>query len=382
VSAARRCGRAVALLAATLALAGCGSFWPWSGSSKPEMPNPPQVTAPVAARVAWTVRLGPAGVGFMPVFAGGSVYAASAQGGVARIDPASGEVRWRVDLGRRLSAGAGSDGSVVVVAAADGTLIALDANGALKWTAELGGEAVTVPAVGLGLAVLRTSDNRIQAFETDTGKRRWSFRRQNPPLVLRQTASIAISPGTAYVGLPGGRLVALGLENGAQRWEAGVSQPRGATEIERIADVVGSPLVSGRDVCAASFQGKIGCFDATTGRAQWSRDVSSSRGIDIDARLVSIVDERDQIHAFSRTGSSVWRQDKLSGRVLSAPLSHGPVLVAGDSRGLVHLVARDDGAIAGRFDTDGSAIVSPPVAAGRLAIVQTSAGAIVGISLD
>ncbi len=200
--------------------------------------------------------------------------------------------------------------------------------------------------------------------------------------MLRQTASIAIAPGTAYVGLPGGRLVALGLENGAQRWEASVSQPRGATEIERIADVVGSPLVSGREVCAASFQGKLACFDASTGRVLWSRDVASSRGIDIDARLVSVVDESDRVHAFSRTGSSVWRQDKLSGRILSAPLSHGPVLLAGDSRGLVHLLARDDGAIAGRFATDGSAIVSPPVAAGRLAIVQTSAGALVGISLD
>lgn len=382
MSAARRLARIVLAMSAALALSGCGSFWPWSGPSKPPMPEPPQVSAPVAARVAWTARLGSAGVGFMPVFAGGSVYAASAQGGVARIDPANGRVLWQVDLGRRLSAGAGSDGDVVVVAAADGTLIALDAGGAQKWTAELGAEAVTVPAVGLGLVLLRTSDNRIQAFETATGKRRWSFRRQNPPLVLRQTASIAIAPATAYVGLPGGRLVALGLENGAQRWEASVSQPRGATEIERIADVVGSPLVSGRDVCAASFQGKLACFEASSGRVQWARDVSSSRGFDIDARLVAIVDERDQVHAFSRTGSSVWRQDKLSGRVLSAPLSIGPVLVAGDSRGLVHLIARDDGAIAGRFDTDGSAIVSPPVAAGRLAIVQTSAGAIVAIALE
>lgn len=382
MSAVRRHGRIALALAAALALSGCGSFWPWSGPSKPPMPQPPQVTAPVAARVAWTTRLGSAGVGFMPVFAGGSIYAASAPGGVARIDPASGRVLWQVELGRRLSAGAGSDGDTVVVAAADGTLIALDSGGAQRWTAELGGEAVTVPAVALGLVLLRTSDNRIQAFETATGKRRWSFRRQNPPLVLRQTGSIAIAPATAYVGLPGGRLVALGLENGAQRWEASVSQPRGATEIERIADVVGSPLVSGRDVCAASFQGKLACFEASSGRAQWSRDVSSSRGFDLDARLVAIVDERDQVHAFSRTGSSVWRQDKLSGRVLSAPLSLGPVLVAGDSRGLVHLIARDDGAIAGRFDTDGSAIVSPPVAAGRLAIVQTSAGAIVAIALD
>ncbi len=370
------------LLVFAVTLAGCGSFWPWSGPSKPKIPDPPAISAPVAARVAWTARVGAGGLGFAPVFAAGAIYVASAQGAVARLDPADGRVLWQVEAGKRLSAGVGSDGDVVVVAARDGTLIAFDANGQRRWTAALGGEAVTVPAVGLGLVVVRSSDNKVQAFETGTGKRRWVFVRQNPPLVLRQTASVAIAPGTTYVGLPGGRLAAIGLENGAQRWEVTVAQARGATEIERIADVVGSPLVSGRDVCAASYQGKLTCFDAASGRPQWSRDVANARGFDLDARLVAIVDERDHVHAFSRSGASVWRQDKLARRELSGPLSLGPVLVIGDSQGLVHLVSRDDGAIAGRFTTDSSAIVSPPVAAGRLAVVQTSAGAVVAIALD
>jgi outer membrane protein assembly factor BamB len=373
--------RALALLAA-LALGGCGSFWPWSGPSKPKMPEPPAITAPIAASLAWNTRIGAAGVGFAPVAVGGAVFAASADGQVVRIDPAKGTIVWRVDLGMPLVSGVGSDGETVVVAARDGSLIALGADSARRWSATLGGEAVTVPAVGQGLVVLRSSDNRIQAFETDSGKRRWSFQRQNPPLVLRQTGSIAIESGTAYVGLPGGRIVALSLLNGAQRWEATVAQPRGATEIERISDVVGTPVVSGREVCAASYQGKLVCFDATTGRPQWSRDVSTSHGIDVDASLVSIVDERDRIQAFSRSGASVWRQEALSGRILSAPLSLGPVLVVGDSKGLVHLVSRDDGAIAGRFATDGSPIVVAPVASGRLAIVQTSAGMIAAVGLD
>jgi len=239
-----------------------------------------------------------------------------------------------------------------------------------------------VPAVGMGLVIVRSSDNRVSAFEADTGKRRWSFQRQNPSLVLRQTAGIAIAPDAVYVGMPGGRLVSLGIGSGALRWEGTVSQPRGATEIERISDVVGSPLISGREVCAASFQGKVGCFDAPTGRPLWSRDISSSAGIDLDASMLAVVDDSDRIHAFSRSGSSLWRQEGLSRRGLSAPLSLGPVLVVGDSRGLVYLVSRSDGAIAGRYPTDGSAIVSPPVAAGRIAVIQTSAGALAGISID
>jgi outer membrane protein assembly factor BamB len=49
---------------------------------------------------------------------------------------------------------------------------------------------------------------------------------------------------------------------------------------------------------------------------------------------------------------------------------------------MVHLLARDDGAVAGRFTSDGSPIVSPPLAAGRHAVLQTSAGSLVAVALD
>src|SRR5690606_5794821 len=74
------------LLASLTALAGCGSFWPWS-SSAPKMPEPPPVTAPVAASQPWSLRLGAAAQGFSPVYAGGSVFAAAADGTVVRVDP-------------------------------------------------------------------------------------------------------------------------------------------------------------------------------------------------------------------------------------------------------------------------------------------------------
>ena len=368
--------------ALVLALAGCGNFWPWSGSPKLRVPDPPAVTAPVKAKLAWSLRVGAGGIGFAPVVAGDSAFIAASDGTVMRIDVAKGSVAWRVSAGKPLAAGVGSDGQTVAVAARDGTLIALDDSGQPKWTAPLGAEAVTIPAVGHGLVVVRTSDNRVNAFEASSGKRRWSFQRQNPPLVLRQSTSVSIDPATVYVGLPGGRLVALGLEAGALRWESSVSQPKGATEIERIADVVGTPQVSGRDVCVTSYQGKLACFETQTGRPLWSRDVPSSRGLDVDARLVVIVDDRDIVQAFSRTGTSVWKQDKLSRRGLSAPLSLGPVVVAGDALGLVTMLSRDDGAVAARIDLDGTPVVSAPVSAGRTALVLTAGGTLAAIQLE
>jgi len=92
----------------------------------------------------------------------------------------------------------------------------------------------------------------------------------------------------------------------------------------------------------------------------------------------------------------LWRQDKLRGRTLAAPLllprfitlGDGTGLVhvlertLGDGTGLVHVLERDGGAIAGRVPTDGSAIVSAPVAAAGLAVVQTTAGALYALRIE
>ena len=371
--------RLIAMAGLTLALAACGNFWPWSGPDKPKPSELPAVTGTTPLKVLWSNRVGAGGIGFQPVFAAGSVWVASRDGTVARIDAENGKTLWQVEIGKPLVAGVGCDGDVVVVAARDGTLIALDADGKPKWTVPLSNEVVTVPAVAFGVVIVRASDNRVSAYDTDTGKRRWTFQRQIPSLVLRQTGVVAMAAGTTYVGLPGGRLAALSLQNGAVRWEAAVSQPKGSNEIERISDVVGAPQVNGRDVCAVSFQGRIGCFDAPSGRATWARDLSSSRGLDMDARMVVTVDERDQVHAFSTTGASLWRNEQYRLHRLSAPLLLSAMVVLGDGKGLVHGLARDDGAAVGRVETDGSAVITAPVLAGRIAVVQTSKGGVFGI---
>jgi outer membrane protein assembly factor BamB len=365
-----------ASIGAALILSGCSL---WSGSSRPKPAELPVVGAASPIRVLWSVRAGESGVGFQPVFAAGSVWVAARDGVVTRIDASNGKTLWQTNVGKALVAGVGSDGETSVVAARDGSLIALDTAGKPKWTITISSEVVTVPAVAFGVVIVRASDNRVAAYEIETGRRIWTFQRQIPSLVLRQTGWIAMSPGTSYVGFPGGRLAALSLQNGAVRWEAAVSQPKGSNEIERISDVVGAPQVIGRDVCAVSYQGRLGCFDAPSGRATWARDVSSSRGLDMDARMVVTVDERDQIHAFSNSGASLWRNEQYRLRNLSAPLLLGPVVLVGDGQGLIHALARDDGAPAGRLATDGTAILAAPVLAGNLAIVQTSGGGIFGI---
>lgn len=366
--------RTALALVVGLVLGGCALF----GRSK-EPPAPLPAPAAGGPRVAsvWSLSLGrQSGIGFAPVAIGDSVWAATQDGTVAKVGIDTGRPVWRVQLGKPLTAGVGTDGTTTVVAARDGTLIALDDQGRIRWTASIGGEVVTPPAVADNLVLLRTTDNRVLTFEADSGRRRWTFSRQNPPLVLRHSGGVAMIPGAAFVGMPGGRIVALALNNGAPRWEVPLSQPRGTTELERIADVVGSPLIIGRELCAATYQGRIGCLELATGTSVWLRDFSTAVGLDVDPRGVVAPDDSDVVHAFDRGGAPQWQNRAFARRRLSAPLIVGATIAIGDLEGNVLWLSRSDGTLQAISRTDGRPIVAPPAAVGTTLVVQTSGGSL------
>jgi outer membrane protein assembly factor BamB len=369
----RRFARLLVAVTFAVAAGGCTLFS--KGRTPPEpLPAPSGTVTP---RAAWNVSLGArSGIGFAPVAIGDSVWAAAQDGTVARFDLESGRVAWRVSLGRTLSAGVGSDGTTTVAVGRDGTLFALDADGRTRWTAALGSEVVTPPSVADGTVILRTTDNRVLAYEAESGTRRWNFQRQNPPLVLRQSGGIAMVPGAAFVGMPGGRMVALALANGAPRWDVPFAQPKGATELERVTDIVGQPLIIGRELCAVAYQGRIGCLDLASGAPVWLKDFSSAVGLDVDTRGVVAPDANDTVHAFDRRGEPSWQSRSYARRRLTAPLIVGSAVALGDAEGNVLWLSRADGSLAAASRTDGKAIVAPPTASGPIVVVQTSGGAL------
>jgi outer membrane protein assembly factor BamB len=165
------------------------------------------------------------------------------------------------------------------------------------------------------------------------------------------------------------------------RWEATVAVPKGATELERVTDVIGNPVVIGREVCAAAFQGRVACFDAQTGSQLWAREISSVTGVSADERYAYISDERGAVHALDRSnGRSLWTQDRLAHRQLSLPLPVGNVIAVADLEGYVHLLARDSGEFVARTATDGSAVRAAPIALAAGFLVQTQGGSLYALA--
>jgi len=368
---------AVLALAATAVLGGCSLF---SSKNKHEPAKLQEIQQVLAVRQVWSVSVGKSGRYVMqPAVAGNNVYVSAAGGTVTALEGATGHTIWQGKADVDLTSGPGSDGTLTAVAGEKGAVIAFDEKGAQKWKIAVNGEVLTAPLVGQGLVIVRTTDGRILGLDPSNGERKWIYQRSPSALNLRSSLPMVFAGDNIVLGFAGGKLGALSASNGALRWEAAVSYPRGVSEIERLNDVTGAPSINGSQVCAASFQGRVACFDLSTGAPQWGRDFSSPTGVTQDGGSLFSVDEKSVVHGFrAQSGADLWKNDSLLWRDLGTPLAFGRAVIVGDSEGWLHFLSSDDGKFVARVKTDGSAIGAAPVVVGQTLVVQTSGGGVYG----
>jgi outer membrane protein assembly factor BamB len=315
-----------------------------------ELSDPPaelvDFKASMTPKIMWRASLGAADdYDFTPASINGQVYAANAAGDIFKFDAIKGTQVWKVNAGQRLSGGVGVGTDLVLVGTASGYVVAYDQAGKMLWKSKVSSEVLSAPQVNNGVVVVRCGDSRIFGLNAVDGARKWVYERATPALSLRSSAGVAVDGGAAYAGFAGGKLIALRVEDGKVIWEASVAQPKGTTEIERIADITSLPVVDGPLVYAVAYQGKIAAVDRATGRVSWGRDISSYTGLNSEDARVYVSHATGSVYALEySSGKTFWRQGDLKNRQLSAPLPMGGVVAVGDVQGYVHFLGREDSA--------------------------------------
>jgi len=377
--------------AAALALASLSACGVFSSTDARREPAPlPELNAStqagqVSPKIVWSTAIGRgASSSFAPVAVGDAAYAATPNGAVVKVNLTTGAAQWRVNVAPALSAGTGSDGQTTAVAAVNGMVIAFDDAGQEKWRTRASSRVDIPPLVADGLVVVRSSDYRIQAFDANTGNVRWDVQRPGPALALKTNMGMVAVDGLIISGLPNGRLMAIGAQDGSVQWEGTVAISRGATDLERISDVVGEPQLQGSILCGVAYQGNISCFDLSQGgRTLWQQPFSSTTGPGSDRLHVYAANPFDIVHAYRLdNGQTGWQQQALRNRRLTAPAVIAPGVLVGDYQGYVHVLSRTDGAVLGRIRAGSSALVSPLVATSAGVLVQTGSGdlALIGVN--
>lgn len=363
-----------ALLAAAAGIAGCGT-------EKPK-PAPLEAFTPkMAVQPLWNTRIGAVGFPLSVVARPDQFVVASGDGTVVALAADSGRELWRGSAGAAITAGVGSDGRYAAVVTVDDRVQVLDRGRAL-WSAQIGSRTVTAPLVAGERVFVIGVDRVVRAFDAADGRRLWRFQRPNEALTLANPQVLAPFGDTLLAG-QGAVLVGLDPTRGTTRWEVPLTPPRGTNEVERLNDLVGPPLRVGDTFCLRAFQTAVGCIDAERRVLRWSRIVGGIQPVGGDADYVFGADSSDRITAWRfASGDLAWNHDRLLYRGLSAPLSIGRAVVFGDFEGLLHFMSRDDGQILLRVSTDGSAIVAPPVAAGRTMLAVTRNGAVFAFRVE
>lgn len=381
------------LLASTFLLSGCSTITDLKTSMTEsvfgrEDPNAPaelaDISATVQANIVWQTDVGEAGNSeFAPRLESGSVYAVNAEGELVKIDAQTGNIQWTVEVGEPVSGGVGSGGGLILVGTKKGAVYAYTVDGKPQWKSKLSSEVLSTPEYFDEMVIVRTGDSKIYGINATDGSRKWVYDRTGPALTLRSSAGVLIDGGAVYAGFAGGKLIALRADNGKLLWEAAVAQPKGVTEIERIADITSLPVVDGPIIYAAAYQGKVAGVDRRTGRIVWSRDISSLNGISMEYGRIYLSHALGSVYSLGKDkGKSYWRQGSLINRQLTTPMPMDTHIAVGDVEGYIHFLNQDNGAIEGRIRIADSAIM-PKMALldDSTLLVQSRDGVVTAIKL-
>jgi outer membrane protein assembly factor BamB len=368
------------LLVVLLVLGGCSSWLGFGGSDAEQPAALVDFKPSLAITDLWSRDIGTGpGRQFLrlsPALHGDTFYTVDIYGRVRALALADGKQHWQTDLKLDVSSGVGFGDDLVLVASRKGEVVALDKDkGVVQWRAQVSSEVLAPPAAEGGLVVVQSVDGRLTGLASATGKQVWTVERSEPALSLRGTSTPIILSDAVLTGYASGKIAAVNLKNGRLLWETPVAQPQGRSEIERLIDVDAPALVSGRTLLAAAYQGKIVAVNLENGRLLWARDISTYSSLAVDSSNVYVSDVRGTVYALDlRSGSTVWKQDKLALRRLSAPAVTGNAVAVADFEGYVHWLAREDGRFLARERVASAAVLVAPIADGDTVYVTSQNG--------
>ncbi|QJQ94488.1 MULTISPECIES: outer membrane protein assembly factor BamB [Halomonadaceae] len=366
----------IAALALSL-LAGC------AGKVEPQYP-PTELTrieAQAEMRSAWNQRIG-RGLGraiypIAPAREGGTLFAADERGEVRAIQAESGETLWRKEIETSVSSALTAMAGQLYLGTRNGEVLALDQNdGTVLWRARVTSEVLAAPQANNQLLVVQSVDGAVTALDRATGREVWVHTTSQPALTLRGTGTPQVIDPITFVGFANGRLAILDNASGQPLWDMRVAVPQGRSEVDRLVDLNGQPLLTpdGR-LYVTSYNGRLLALEATSGEVLWEREHSSHLSPLLVGDTLYTVNAASHVLALDAlSGRLLWSSEALEGRWPTAPAFAGNRLVFGDFEGYVHLMDRNSGDLVGRTRINKSGISVRPLTDGRWIFAMANDG--------
>ena len=318
-----------------------------------------------------------------PTADGKNIFVADHEGTVSALNISNGKKVWQTELEVSVSGGVGYGAGKVMVGTIEGLVYALDAEtGSVLWTGQVSSEVISSPKSNGEIVAVQTVDDRLFALDAATGEEIWQHDGDAPILSVRGTSESVVTGNMVLTGFDTGKLVAFNPDNGSLIWESRLAVPKGRTELERMVDIDGEPLLVGDVIYAVTYQGRLGALSRGTGRSLWFQDSSSHHAPAYGQEQVYVTEDEDAVRAFKAgSGQPVWSNDRLFLRQLTGPATLAGTIAVADAEGYLHLLDPVDGHFVGRIKVDGSGVSAPMLTLGESLIVQANNGSITAYRL-
>lgn len=304
----------------------------------------------------------------------GNLFFINSMGNLSTLDLNSGNRIWYKETNDVVSSGVDVNFKTVTYSTLEGFLVALDhKSGKELWRTQTSSEGLSPPANSGKHIILQTVDGRVSGYNLKSGELEWFHQTVLPSLTLRGTSSPFIDKGFIFTGFANGKVAMIYPDSGAIRLELPVTINEGKSELERIVDVDGKPVITNELLIAASYQGNISAINLRDGRPTWQEKLSTVKDLAVNGSRVIAVNDKGILKAFGiATGAIIWEQEDLKLRNLTSPASVRNLVAVGDFEGYIHLLNAQNGDFEGRKKVSRNSIVEIIPDGNNLIIVDST----------
>lgn len=345
----------------------------------------------------WSARIGEGDgrrhrISAEPVVAGDRIFTLDSRATVSATST-EGATLWQRDItppyarrddasGGGLAFGAGR----LFVTSAFGLLVAFDpATGEELWRQRFDAPVTAAPTVAGDRVHVVSSDSALWQIDVRTGRVLWQSAGIPPVAMMVGGAAPAVTDRLALYPTPAGDLTAVLRDSGIEIWSNRIAGQRITDAQSRVTDITGDPVVVGNVVYVGNQTGRVVALDLDTGQQRWSaRDGAYGPVWPVGGSLFHLSDHNTLVRLDAATGERIWSvalpgwRDLRERRRAEIFAHYGPVLAGGRL-----IVASNDGLIRSFDPVSGEVLASvevprgassAPVVAGRTLYVVSSDG--------
>jgi len=322
-----------------------------------------------------------------PAIASDTLYVGSAGGRFYALRAATGEIRWKKQLGSVACAPL-VDRGFLYVGTNDGFLVALDSQtGDEKWRYQGRGPIEQTPTSTGDLIVFANEADQVIALDSLTGKFKWQYKAETPEeYTLRGHSGVRLDGDLLYAGFSNGTLVALRKDTGSVAWSTSLK-----ADADRFMDVDATPIVLGAVLYASSSSGGVYALDKMTGLVKWRvpfydvalpSSTGNVGGLATYGKAIYVSVADLGTYAIDLAGNVLWRVGARGGGEPGAPVVFDDMLVYSLAEDGLFLAERRTGRTLEYFDPGDGVSAQPTVTGDGRLFVMSNRGILYSFDVD